>query len=98
MVSSSFLSHPYGRLRRGVPSRRGYTSSRQAYKTKRFKKFPRHNRVYRRGVDAHSGSHLLATFGEATARIPAFPHFTYPLTIRGALFADLGALATGEFV
>jgi hypothetical protein len=45
-----------------------------------------------------SGSHLLAAFGAAAARIDAFPHFTYPLTIRGALFADHGALATGEFV
>jgi hypothetical protein len=54
--------------------------------------------VYRPGVDAHSGSHLLADFGAATARIHAFPHFTYPLTICGALFADPGALATGEFV
>jgi hypothetical protein len=51
-----------------------------------------------RGADAHSGSHLLAAFGAATASIHAFPHFTYPLTIRGAPFADLGALATGEFV
>jgi hypothetical protein len=49
-------------------------------------------------VDAHSGSHLLAAFGAATASIHTFPHFTYPLTIRGALFADLGAFATGEFV
>ena len=49
-------------------------------------------------MDAHSGSHLLAAFGAATARIHAFPHFTYPLTIRGALFTDLGAFATGEFV
>jgi hypothetical protein len=40
----------------------------------------------------------LAAFGAAAARIDAFPHFPYPLTIRGALFADLGALATGEFV
>src|ERR1700732_4165836 len=48
--------------------------------------------------DAHSGSHLLATFGAATASIGAFPHLTNPLTIRGALFADFGALATGEFV
>jgi hypothetical protein len=49
-------------------------------------------------VDAHSGSHLLAAFGAATACIRAFPHFTYPLTIRGALFTDLGAFATSEFV
>jgi hypothetical protein len=49
-------------------------------------------------MDAHSGSHLLAAFGAAAARIHAFPHFTYPLAIRGALFADLGACATGEFV
>jgi hypothetical protein len=40
----------------------------------------------------------LAAFGAAAACIDAFPHFTYPLTIRGALFADHGALATGEFV
>jgi hypothetical protein len=40
----------------------------------------------------------LAAFGAAAARIDAFPHFTYPLTIRSASFADLGALATGEFV
>jgi hypothetical protein len=40
----------------------------------------------------------LAAFGATTASIRAFPHFTYPLTIRGALFADLGACATGEFV
>jgi hypothetical protein len=40
----------------------------------------------------------LAAFGAATARIHAFPHVAYPLAIRGALFADLGALATGEFV
>jgi hypothetical protein len=45
-----------------------------------------------------SGSHLLAAFGAATACIHAFPHVTYPLAIRGTLFADLGALATGEFV
>jgi hypothetical protein len=49
-------------------------------------------------VDVHSGSHLLATFGAATACIRAFPHFTYPLTIRSAFFTDLGAFATGEFV
>ena len=49
-------------------------------------------------MDAHSGRHLLAAFGAATASIRAFPHFTYPFTIRGALFADLGAFATGEFV
>jgi hypothetical protein len=49
-------------------------------------------------VVAHSGSHLLAAFGAATARIHAFPRFTYPLTIRGALFADPGACATCEFV
>jgi hypothetical protein len=48
-------------------------------------------------VDIHSGSHLLAAFG-AAACILAFPHFTYPLTICGALFTDLGACATGEFV
>src|ERR1700730_11773629 len=52
----------------------------------------------KRNLSAHSGSHLLAAFGAAAARIDAFPHFTYPLTIRGALFADHGALATGEFV
>jgi hypothetical protein len=49
-------------------------------------------------VDVHSGSHRLATFGAATACIRAFPHFTYPLTIRSAFFTDLGAFATGEFV
>jgi hypothetical protein len=48
--------------------------------------------------DAHSGSHLLAACGTATASIGAFPHLTNPLTIGGAFFADLGALATGEFV
>jgi hypothetical protein len=40
----------------------------------------------------------LAAFGAATACIRAFPHFTYPLTIRGALFTDFSAFATGEFV
>jgi hypothetical protein len=49
-------------------------------------------------VDAHSGSHLLAACGTATASIGAFPHLANPLTIRGALFADFGAFATGEFV
>jgi hypothetical protein len=49
-------------------------------------------------VDAHSGSHLLAACGTATASIGAFPHLTNPLTISGALFADFSAFATGEFV
>jgi hypothetical protein len=48
--------------------------------------------------DAHSGSHLLAACGTATASIGAFPHLTNPLTIRGASFADFGAFTTGEFV
>jgi hypothetical protein len=49
-------------------------------------------------VDAHSGSHLSAACGTATTSIGAFPHLTNPLTIRGALLADFGAFATGEFV
>ena len=49
-------------------------------------------------MDTHSGSHLLAACGTSTASIGAFPHLTNPLTIRGALFADFGAFATGEFV
>jgi hypothetical protein len=49
-------------------------------------------------VEAHSGSHLSAASGAATASIDAFLHFTYPLTIRGALFTDLRAFAAGAFV
>lgn len=45
-----------------------------------------------------SGSHLSAACGTATTSIGAFPHLTNPLTIRGALLADFGAFATGEFV
>jgi hypothetical protein len=55
-------------------------------------------KTLRTSEETHSSSHLLAAFGAATACIRAFPHFTYPLTICGALFTDLGALATGEFV
>jgi hypothetical protein len=55
-------------------------------------------KTLRTSEETHSSSHLLAAFGAATACIRAFPHFTYPLTIRGALFTDFSAFATGEFV
>lgn len=49
-------------------------------------------------MNANSGSHLLATFGAVTASVYAIFHFADPLTICGALCADLGAQATSAFV
>jgi hypothetical protein len=49
-------------------------------------------------VDACLSGHLLAAFRTVAACTHAFPHFTDPLTIRGALLANFGTLATSEFV
>jgi hypothetical protein len=46
----------------------------------------------------NSGRHLLAAFGAATTSVHAIFHLTDPLTIRGALFTNLGAQATRAFV